>query len=91
MGGGLHGWLLRKGGRYVAQPWLPCPCHAAGAGVAPEVLEQQLRRALYLASRTTDKRVAAAACAAYTFLQRAAAGSPAEECRAKVGLPCQHA
>lgn len=49
------------------------------------MLEQQLRRTLYLASRSTDKRLAGAAWAAYTFLQRAAAGSPVADCRAKVG------
>ena len=48
-------------------------------------LEQQLRRCLYLASRSPDKRVAGAAWAAYVFLQRAAAGGAAPaDCRAKV-------
>jgi hypothetical protein len=58
---------------------------SAGAGLAAEGAEQQLRRTLYLASRATDKRVAAAAWASYIFLQRAAAGSPAADCQAKVG------
>lgn len=60
-----------------------CKAEAAGAGLDADSLEQQLRRTLYLASRATDKRLAAAAATSYTFLQRAAAGSPAADCRAK--------
>ena len=60
-----------------------CPI-AGAAGLDASALEKQLRRALYLASRSTDKRVASAASASYVFLQRAAAGSPAADCRAKV-------
>lgn len=57
----------------------------AGAGLTGNVLEQPLRRTLYLASRSTDKRLAGAAGAAYVFLQRAAAASLDADCRAKVG------
>ena len=57
----------------------------AGAGLEAEALEQQLRRTLYLASRSADRRVVGTAWAAYTFLQRAAAGSPDAACRTKVG------
>lgn len=47
---------------------------SGAAGVPADVLATQLRRALYLASRSTEKRVAAAAAAGYVYLQRVAAG-----------------
>ena len=55
----------------------------AGAVLPAEELETQLRRTLFLASRATDKRVAAAAGAGYIFLQRAAAASRTLECQMK--------
>lgn len=69
-------------GLTVSCPW----CHAGG-GLEAAMLEQQLRRALYLASRSPDKRVAGAAWNAYIFLQRAACGAAASaDCHAKVRL-----
>lgn len=89
-----EGWLASQ--PQPAQPapanpvWssdAPAPCWGfspTGASLAGNVLEAPLRRTLYLASRSTDKRLAGAAGASYVFLQRAAAASPDAACRAKV-------
>lgn len=69
---------------HLTTPTPPFPGALTGAGLEAAPLEQQLRRSLYLASRSADKRVAGTAWAAYTFLQRAAAASPDAACRAKV-------
>lgn len=49
-----------------------CKSRPEGGAVDQEELAAQLRRAMYLATRSQDKRVLAAAAAVYQFLQRAA-------------------
>lgn len=81
---GGHQALAERLSGLITNKLCGCKAEAAGASLEAAALEQQLRRCLYLASRSTDKRVASASWAAYVFLQRAAAGAAAPaDCRAK--------